>query len=63
MVIWNVVASGDERKLFPPAMFINMTSRGDARSYRDCVAILRGRFILMYVHTYVMSLSAWTTRL
>ena len=41
----------------PSAMFIDMTSRVDTRSYQGCVAILRGRFILMYVRTYVMSLS------
>ena len=50
-------------KLFPSVMFIDMTSRVDARSYQGCVAVLRGRFILMYVRTYVMSLSAWTARM
>ena len=54
---------GLRRKLFPSAMFIDMTSRVDARSYQGCVAILRGRFILVYVRTYVMSLSAWTARM
>ena len=64
MGIRNVLASsGVARKLFPSAVFIDMTSRVDARSYQGCVAILRGRFILMYVRTYVMSLSAWTARM
>ena len=63
MGIRNVMASGVARKLFPSAMFIDKTSGGNARSYRGCVAILRGRCILMYVCTYVMSLSAWTTRM
>ena len=64
MGFMNVVASsGVARKSFPSAMFIDKTSRGDARSYRGCVAILRGRFISMYVRTYVLSLSVWTTRM
>ena len=50
-------------KLFPSAMLIDMTSRVDARSYQGCAAILRGRFMLMHVRTYVMSLSAWTARM
>ena len=50
-------------KLFPSAMFIDMTSRVYSRSYQGCVVILRGRFILMYVHNYVMSLSACTSRI
>ena len=29
-------------KLFPSAMFIDMTSRVDARSYQGCVAIYYG---------------------
>ena len=57
MGIMNVLASGVARKLFPSAMFIDKTSHGDARSYRGCVAILWGRFILIYVCTYIMSLS------
>ena len=35
-------------ELFPSAMFIDTTSRGDACSYRGFVAILRGRFVLVY---------------
>ena len=34
MHIRNVLASGVARTLFPSAMFIDMTSRGDARSYQ-----------------------------
>ena len=64
MGIRNVLASsGVAQKLFPSAMFIDKTSRGNAHSYRGYVAILRGRFMLMYVRIYVMSLSAWTTRM
>ena len=49
MGIRNVVASGVGRKLFPSAMFIDMTYRDDSRSYRGCVAIYYGDDVCLHL--------------